>query len=98
MGVRGTWIKSLGLKFSYALIVPSIQRFLTAAGLDSMGHNSFVCDPNSMIQKSNESLKSLFSNGKIFTGFGLAVWDKWPVEAKWSKLDWILAGLLVVFI
>ena len=64
IGSRGTWIKSLGLKFSYALIVPSIQCFLTVAGSDSMGHNSLVCDPNSMIQE---------SNGKSFTGFRIAI-------------------------
>ena len=63
-----------------------------------MSHNSLVCDPNSMIKASNESLKSLLSNGKSFTGFGLAVWEKWVVEARWSKLDWILAGLLVGFV
>jgi len=51
-----------------------------------------------MIQESNESLKSLFSNGKSFTGFGLAIWEKWAIEARWSKLNWILAGLLVGFI
>ena len=98
LGVRGTWVKSLEQKFLHALIALSCQRVHMAAGPDSTCRNSLVCDPNSMIQESNESLNSLFSNGKCFTGFELAVWEKWPVEARWSKLDWILASLLVGFI
>ena len=96
--VRGTWVKSLEQKFLHALIAPSCQRIHTAVGPDSMYYNSLVCNPNSMIQESNEILKSLCSNEKSFIGIGLAVWEKWAVEARWSKLDWILAGLLVGFI
>ena len=73
LGVRGPWIRSLGVKFPNALNVPSVQRHLTAAGSVLMGHKSLVFNPILMIQELNESLKSLVSNEKSFTGFGLAV-------------------------
>jgi len=73
LGVRGPWIRSLGVKFSNALNVPSVQRHLTAIWSVLMGHNSLVSDLISMIQESNESLKSVVSNGKSFNGFRLAV-------------------------
>jgi len=73
LGVRGLWIRSLRVKFPNALSVPGVQCHPTAARSVSMGHNSLVSDPILMIQKSNEILKSLVSNAKSFTGFGLAV-------------------------
>ena len=61
------------MKFPNTLNVPSVQCHLTAVGSDSRGHNSLILDPILMIQDLNESLKSLVSNSKSFTGFGLAV-------------------------
>jgi len=59
------------VKIPIALNALSVQRHLTAAGLVSTGYNFLSSDPNSMIQESNESLKSLVSSTKSFTGFGL---------------------------
>ena len=73
LGVRGPWIRPLGVKFPNAFDAPSVQRHLIAVGSVSTGHNSLVSDPNLMIQESNESFKSLVSSAKSFTGFGLAV-------------------------
>jgi len=73
MGIRGPWIKSLGVKFPNPLNVLSVQRHLTAVGSVLMGHNSLVSDPIFKIQESNESLKSLVSNEKRFTGCVLSV-------------------------
>jgi len=61
------------VKFLDALNVSRVQQHPTAAGSISMGHNSHVSDPILMIQESNKSLKSLISNAKSFTGFGLVV-------------------------
>jgi len=47
--------------------------FTHVARSDSNVHNFLVCDPNSVILDSLESLKSLVSKGSGFTGFGLAV-------------------------
>jgi len=73
LGVRGPWIRSLGVKFPKALNVSSVQRHLTAAESILMGHNSLASDPISMIHESNESLKSLVSNEKSFTRLRFAV-------------------------
>jgi len=42
---------------------------MTAVGSTWMSHNSLVSGPNVMIWESYESLRSLFSNEKSFTGF-----------------------------
>jgi len=76
LGVRGPCNWSLGVKFPNALNVLSVRHHPTTAGSDSRGHNSLVSYLILMIQESNESLKSLVSNAKIFTGFGLAIRQK----------------------
>ena len=47
--------------------------FTLSARPDSFRHNFLVCDPNSVIIDSLESMKSLVSSGGGFTRFGLAV-------------------------
>jgi len=63
---------ALGVKI-HVCIFRLLDAFTPAARPDSNGHNFLVCDPNSVILDSLESLKSLVSKGSGFTGFGLAV-------------------------
>ena len=51
----------------------ALNAFTPTVRPDSFGHNFLVCDPNSVILDSLESLRSLISKGSGFTGFGLAV-------------------------
>jgi len=66
----GCALVHLGRMNPNAFNVSTKPHFHTAVGPDSLSHNFLISGPNLMNQVSYESLKSLFSNPKGFTGFG----------------------------